>query len=125
MMDVLHFLFEEDFTNFGEDFARSRSDIRDHLYTKFYGVGYSFKIPPRKDARGRVVNASASTEFDYSEYEAALADSEKDQPFSARQGDDAFGPRTKKPTTTGKKIEFVDGDSVPVMQTFNPNEALG
>ena len=122
MMDCLHFLFEEDFTAINEDHAQSRSAIRDHLYTELYGVKYSFKMPPRKDARGRSVGASGSNEFDYSEFEASLAN--ETASFDPRKKD-AFSPRDKPLETTGKKIKFVDASTVPVNQTFDPNEALG
>lgn len=125
MMDVLHFLFEEDFTASSEDHAYSRSAIRDHMYTTLYGVTYSFKMPARKDANGRTIkagNASGSNEFDYSDFEAALA--AEQETFDARKND-PFSPRKPASKPTASKAKFVSGDSVPVNQTFDPNEALG
>ncbi len=125
MMDVLHFLFEEDFTPVSEDHQQSRSAIRDHLYKELYGVGYAFKAPARKDSRGRTVganSASGSNEFDYSEFEASLA--QEQASFDARKND-PFSPRSTPAKTTTSKAKFVSGDSVPVNQTFNPDEALG
>ncbi|URP22169.1 hypothetical protein SEA_BIG4_85 [Microbacterium phage Big4] len=125
MMDVLHFLFEEDFTAVSEDHSHSRSALRDHLYTTLYGTKYSFKVPPRKDAKGRTMGgttAGGSNEFDYSDFEAAFA--AEQETFDARNSD-PFSPRNPKPKPTASKAKFVSGDSVPVNQTFNPDEALG
>lgn len=109
MMDVLHFLFEEDFTSVSEEHARSRSAIRDTLYNEMYGVKYSFKL---SDPKNR--STSASNSFDYSEYESMSAsepvDLRKEEPFSPRDN--------------SKKIKFIDSSDMPlVTQSFEGLDA--
>lgn len=102
MMDVLHFLFEEDFTS-SEEAARSRSAIRDTIFRDLYGVSYSFKMT---DPKNRAIG-SASNEFDYSEYENSL---ENSTPVDPRKKD-PFSPRNEK-----SKTKFVDASSVPLVE---------
>lgn len=110
MLDCLHFLFEEDFTAVSEDHAQSRSAIREHLYSNLYGVSYNFKLPKRKDpATGR--STASSNEFDYSEYEASLAQ-DKVEPLNPKKNE-PFSPRDNNK----KKIEFVEASSVPFVET--------
>ena len=106
MLDVLHFLFEEDFTSTSEDHARSRSTIRTTLYGDMYGVTYRFKMAEPK-GRSRT---GAANDFDYSEFEASLEAAEPVNP----QKDDAFSSRNIR--TNKKKIDFVDASSVPLVE---------
>lgn len=103
MLDVLHFLFEEDFTAVSEDHARSRSAIRDQLYTEMYGVPYTFKMKPPTNAR----NGQASNAFQYP----------PDDDFSSLDGVQPVNPRDKNsfepPAKT--KTKFVDAESMPVV----------
>lgn len=105
MMDCLHFLFEEDFTAVAEDHARSRSAIRDTLYSELYGVKYSFKM------KDQPKNRRASNEFQYpddNEFESL----DNVKPVDPKQ--DAFSPRDNSQKKS--KIKFVDADSVPLVQ---------
>lgn len=104
MMDVLHFLFEEDFTSVSEDHARSRSAMRDTLYRELYGTSYVFKMPDPK--RGK--SGGAANDFQYPEDD--LADV---KPIDPRK-QDAFSPRTD--SNKKSKIKFVDADSVPLVE---------
>jgi len=105
MLDVLHFLFEEDFTAVQEDHARSRSAIRDTLYSELYGVNYSFKMKDPKGMQPR----RASNEFQYPE---EFEDMGEVKPFDPKK--DAFSPRDNSEKKS--KIKFVDADSVPLVQ---------
>jgi len=107
MMDVLHFLFEEDFTATSEDHARSRSAIRVELYTDMYGVPYNFKM--KDQPRGR---SGASNEFQYPDDPDDFSSLDKVEPFSAKKND-PFSPRADKPK---RKIDFVDASSVPLVE---------
>ena len=110
MLDVLHFLFEEDFTSPSEEHARSRSSLRDTIFNDLYGVRYSFRLSDAKNAP-----RSASNEFDYSEYENSL---DSVEPVNPRR-DDAFTPAPGK-----TKAKFVDADSVPLVpQSFEGLDA--
>ncbi len=101
MMDVLHFLFEEDFTAVSEDHARSKSAMRDALYNDMYGVTYPFKMKPPKGQPGR-----ASNEFQY-----------PDDDFSELDGVEPVNPRAKNafeaPAKT--KTKFVSAESMPIL----------
>jgi hypothetical protein len=125
MMDCLHFLFEEDFTNNSEDHARSRSAIRTHLYQELYGVEYKFKMKDRKEqtAQGGLRAGTASNSF---QYPTEFEDFDSVEPFDPNKND-AFSPRTKKDNTPPPptKTKFVDASTIPVMQSFDPSEALG
>lgn len=106
MLDVLHFLFEEDFTTVSEDHARSRSAIRDSLFRDLYGVQYSFKL---KDPKGRASNTSTAS--GYVEDFESLGDA---TPVDPRR-DDPFSSRNRAPVSN-PKIPFVDADSVPLVE---------
>jgi hypothetical protein len=103
MMDVLHFLFEEDFTAVAEDHARSRSAIRDTLYSELYGVTYTFKM--KDPSRGKYA-PTAMQDFKYPNEFESLDDV---KPFDPKQ--DVFSPRNDP--ANKKKIEFVDASSIP------------
>lgn len=107
MLDVLHFLFEEDFTSSSEEHARSRSAIRSTLYSDMYGVTYRFKM---NEPRGHNSSGSAN-DFDYSEFEASLDDAEPVNP----KKDDAFSSRNIR-NSKKKKIDFIDASSVPLVE---------
>ncbi len=131
MMDCLHFLFEEDFTNVSDDHARSRSAIRTHLYTELYGVDYKFKVKDRAQAnqRGGIRAGTADNAFVYPE---EIEDMDSVETFDPKKND-SFSPRTPSNTRSTptpeipkkSKVAFVDAASVPVVQNFNPAEALG
>lgn len=127
MMDCLHFLFEEDFTNINEDHARSRSAIRTHLYTELYGVDYKFKMKEKQQQQGMggVRAGTADNAFVYPDDPYEELDSV--ETFNPKKTD-SLSPRTstETPPPTGKsKVKFIDAESVPITQRFNPAEALG
>lgn len=107
MMDVLHFLFEEDFTATSEDHARSRSAIRVELYTDMYGVAYNFKMQETTRKPGVVNN-----QFQYPDDPDDFSSLDKVDSFSVKK-DDPFSSRTDKPK---RKIDFVDASSVPLVE---------
>lgn len=115
MLDVLHFLFEEDFTATSEDHARSRSGIRDALYKDFYGTTYPYKMKPPKNAPNQRQNADLPPGFDDT--------LEPIEPFSPRAEQ-----RKNTPTSTTRKqpeTKFVAADTVkPVAQSFEGLDVL-
>ena len=43
MLDVLHYMFEEENSYVSEEHAKSRSAIREAVYGKLYGIPYKYK----------------------------------------------------------------------------------
>lgn len=105
MMDVLHFIFEDDFTSASEEHARSRSAIRESLYRDLYGVSYKFKLKDSPRGQPRAAN-----DFDYSGYEASLASAE---PVDLKANEDIS---SRDNPTTKRKIKFIDASSVPLTE---------
>lgn len=94
MMDVLHFLFEEDFTAVSEEHALSRSAIRDLLYSEMYGVPYNFKAKS-SNSRGPQVNPAGYNDLD------------SDDSVEDMDAIESFSPRESK-------AKFVDSSTVSV-----------
>lgn len=44
MLDVLHYLFEEDNSYFSEEHMRSKEELRRVVYESLYGVEYKYKL---------------------------------------------------------------------------------
>jgi hypothetical protein len=109
IMDVLHFLFEEDFTAVAEDHARSRSAIRDTLYSELYGVKYTFKM--KDPAKGKYAPTAMQQYASNNEYDS-LDDVD---PFNPRKHE-AFSPRDPSQQTGESKAKFIDSASVPLAQ---------
>lgn len=45
MLDVLHFMFEADYTPPSEESAKSRSAIRESIYPSLYNMEYRYALP--------------------------------------------------------------------------------
>lgn len=56
MLDVLHFMFEEDNYFTSVEAVESRDNVRIHFYKNFYGVDYAYAMD--KTASGVTTNAS-------------------------------------------------------------------
>lgn len=113
MLDVLHFLYEEDFTATSEEHARSRSGLRDAMYRDLYGVDYPFKMkdrPKSGTAGGNVTDVQHVTDYD------DLGDV---KPFDPKKGSDPFNS-PRDPTQQQKsKVKFIDASKVPVQEHFS------
>lgn len=101
MVDVLHFIFEEDFTAVSEDHAYSRSGVRETLYKEMYGLPYNFKLKPRKSAGSNATDVQHVDDFD----------SMTATPVDPRNAD-PFGSRTE---TKKEKIKFASAEDMPVL----------
>jgi len=49
MLDVLHFMFETDYTPPSEESAKSKSAIRESIYPSLYGTPYRYALPKDKN----------------------------------------------------------------------------
>lgn len=106
MMDVLHFLYEEDFTVTSEDQARSRSNLRDNMYRDLYGVKYEFKLRDKNNASGTNI-----TDVQHVSDADPLGDV---KPFDPRKQDDPFSSPRKS------KVKFVDASQIKAKDTLAP-----
>ena len=80
MLDVLHFLMEEDFAASSSEHAQSRSKVREILYPDLYGATY--KYPVKGQGTGGVSGTVTSAET-YDDLDAEL--SADIDPFSPRK----------------------------------------
>ena len=104
MLDVLHFLFEEDFISSSEEEARSRSAVREVIYRDMYEHEYAF---PLNNPSG-VSNASNLAEAEtYDDLDAEL--SADIDPFSPRKPETKpFIPVSTFDVTAAKPFDGLD-----------------
>ena len=63
MLDVLHFIFEEDFTYVSEEQAKSKSGLRTTVYDQLYGTKYSYPYSDKSSSNsGNQARAYSSAE---------------------------------------------------------------
>lgn len=114
MLDVLHFLFEEDFTSHTEEHARSKSAMRTSLYKDMYGVNYAFKMKDRQNGRSAGGNITDVQHVD--DFETY----DKVEPFNPRKGQDSFSPRNgPEDSPQESKVKFVDASKVRTEEHFS------
>ena len=106
MMDVLHFLFEEDFTATSEAHAKSRSEIRKVLYGEMYGVAYNFDLgdTPRDPSN---VSPALNDDDEFLDYDPLS----EVKPFSPREKKETipYVPVTEFDPTSAKPFADLDG----------------
>lgn len=115
MMDVLHFLYEDDFTAMTEEHMQSRSALRDSIYNDLYYVDYPFKLKkqPGKSAGGNITDVQHVSEFE-------SLDNVK--PVDPKKANDPFrSPRTAADEKS--KVKFIDASKVKSTDYIAP--ALG
>lgn len=78
MIDVLHYLFEEDSHIVSEESIKSRSGVRKSIYDTLYGVKYKYEY---KDSKAK---HRAYIEEDLASMDS-LSDAESAQPFNPRE----------------------------------------
>lgn len=100
MLDVLHFLFEEDFISVSEESARSRSAVREVIYRDMYDHEYAFPLKTNGASVG--AGGGISDAETYDDLDAEL--SEDINPFSPRKPEtkpfipvSTFDPSAVKP----------------------------
>ena len=81
MLDVLHYLFEEDFAATSQEHAYSRSSVREVFYRDLYGHEYSF--PLKKDGNSVSGGPNIGSPETYDDLDAEL--SSDIDPFSPRK----------------------------------------
>ncbi len=83
MLDVIHFLFEEDWVPGAPEMVEARSDVRVALYRDMYGIDYKYKVASkRKDVKsgGRKYTDRAMDDT----YVSDLDDLAAEKPFDPR-----------------------------------------
>lgn len=64
MIDVLHFLFEEDALGPTGEFIEARSTLRTSIYSNLYNREYRFKVGKSDSSRPMTANGEDLTPFD-------------------------------------------------------------
>lgn len=95
MLDVIHFMFEADYTPTSEEAAKSRSAIRETIYPTLYNVPYRYALPKDNKTSGGGFGPANDIDLD-------VEDEPLPDPFSPRK-------REVKPFTPAT--------------TFNPDSA--
>ncbi|UDL15884.1 hypothetical protein QEH42_gp093 [Microbacterium phage Pumpernickel] len=106
MLDVLHYLFEEDFTATTEVHSKSRSEIRKVIYSKMYGVDYSYALDDPALRRGNI-DSALDDDDEFLDYDP-LSDV---QPFNPREKKEVipYTPVTEFDPTSDKPFMDLDG----------------
>ncbi len=101
MLDVLHFLLEEDQQVSNESELYVRSYVRSTMYSALYGRTYANAMKPRESAQGEV------PDYGPEEYTPAEAPSVNDPLVPEGEADMPFDPRKKmKPPLTQPAAQF-------------------
>lgn len=87
MVDVVHFLFEEDNTIDSEDFAKSQSALRTAVYSSMYKITYKY---PYKSSKGQS-SPQYNHSYDPSVDLGVMPEDEAVKPFNPRE----MQPETK------------------------------
>jgi len=96
MLDVLHFLMEEDFTPLSQEHAEARSALRDIVYRDMYGKKYAYPMKKAKKANQPTYDVPGSG------YVGASATSDLDN----LANESPFDPRTAPPKPFVPATEF-------------------
>lgn len=89
MLDVVHYLFEEDVAFVSEDHAQAQSGTRTRLYQDLYGTTYKYPYKSKGGANGR-------TYIDESVIDEPFVKEDLPKPFDPRaQATKPFIPATK------------------------------
>jgi hypothetical protein len=98
MVDVIHFMFEEDTHYVSEESAKSRSGVRVAIYKDLYGKPYKYEY---KDAKKRgTQNASSGYIADYGDSSSLeyMSDAEARQGFEPEELKEPMKPPAQPPT---------------------------
>jgi hypothetical protein len=82
MMDVIHFIFEEDSHYTSEESAKSRSNVRVVLYRDMYLTKYKYEY---KDPSKKKSNSDYSYDFEPDPNLGMLSDEESAKPFNPKE----------------------------------------
>lgn len=88
MLDVLHFLFEEDWVPGAPEMVEARSDVRIALYRDMYGTDYKYKVSSKKNN----VNSNGRRNMD-----RAMDDTYSNNDLDDLASEKPFDPRTTPP----------------------------
>lgn len=83
MLDVIHFIFEEDWVTASPEMAQARSEIRTALYRDMYGTEYKYKIA----SKDKNVNGSGRRYTDRASDDTYVSDLDNladERPFDPR-----------------------------------------
>lgn len=86
MVDVLHFLFEEDMIAASPEMLEARSEIRTIIYRQMYDRDYAYKLPKRDKnvKRGAPQNSKFGNRAMDDTYVSDLDDLAAEKPFEPR-----------------------------------------
>lgn len=113
MVDVLHFLFEEDNTYTSEEQMQSKLKMRERVYRDLYDIDYKYKLPPSK-------GGAKPYEYDMEEpLSASTTQNLDDLPSS--EGVTPFSPKARKPGGRKKPPTLEEINAKP----FNPDAFTG
>lgn len=104
MIDVLHYMFETDYTPMSEESARSRSSMRETIYPSLYKYPYHYSLP--KDTE----HAAHSRSSAYSDIDLDVEDEPLPDPFSPQKKEiKPFTPATdfnpESPNPFGRSLD--------------------
>jgi len=100
MLDVIHFMFEEDSHYVSEESVKSRSEFRTAIYDSLYGVEYKYKYNAGKQSGNQAHMYEDASDMDY------MSDAESQQAFSPSEIKEPMKPPAQTPT----KFDF-DADN--------------
>lgn len=91
MLDVLHFMFETDYTPPSEEAAKSRSAMRESIYPRLYGTEYNYALPKTSERHPGDGRFGAPDDIDLD-----VEDEPLPEPFSPRKREvKPFTPATE------------------------------
>jgi hypothetical protein len=91
MLDVLHYMFETDYTPPSEESARSKSAIRESIYPALYNTPYRYALPKDKTPKDGRFGVPDDIDLD-------VEDEPLPDPFSPK-------PKTVKPFTPASTFD--------------------
>jgi len=100
MLDVIHFIFEEDSHYVSEESAKSRSGFRTSIYSSLYGTEYMYKYDSGGKSGNQAHMYEDASDMDY------MSDAESQQAFSPSEMKEPMKPPAQAPT----KFDF-DADN--------------
>ena len=104
MLDILHYLFEEDNHFVSEESANSRSGLRDNMYKDLYNKEYKYKYVSKSKSSSSVGNAE-----DFGTFSVEDADAMSVTPFNPRETKPYVPPTPFDPNKQNPFDGILDG----------------
>jgi hypothetical protein len=97
MIDVIHYLFEQDTIFVSEEQMRSHSGVRVAIYETLYGVPYKYKVPDKKTGNQRAYVAEDMETLSTEESRDIKPFNPKEQPTKPFTPATTFDPEAANP----------------------------